>query len=84
MGAALWATAALSVFLVARIVPPGRSKNYLMELLVAIAAAAAFGLAATALDFGGWRDADWRAVVFVVLGTAAATGAQRALHLARD
>ena len=84
MGAALWATAALSVFLVARIVPFGRSNNYLMELLVAIAAAALFGLAATALDFGGWRDTDWRAVVFVLLGTAAATGAQRALHLARD
>ena len=84
MGAALWTTAALSVFAVARIIPPGRNKNYLMELLVAIAAAAAFGFAATALDFGGWRDTDWRAVVFVLLGTAAATGAQRALHLARS
>ena len=84
MGAALWATAALSVFLIARIVPPGRSKNYLMELVVAIAAAALCGLAATALDFGGWRDTDWRAVAFVLFGTAAATGAQRALHLARD
>ena len=84
MGAALWITSALSVFLVARIVPPGRNKNYLMELIVAIAAGAAFGLAATALDFGGWRDTDWRAIVFVLFGTAAATGAQRALHLARD
>jgi len=84
MGAALWVTSALSVFLVARIVPPGRNKNYLIELLVVVAAAGVFGLTATALDFGGWRDTDWRAVVFVLLGTAAATGAQRALHLARD
>ena len=80
----MWALSALSVFLVARIVPPGRSKNYLIELLVVIVAGAAFGFAATALDFGGWRDTDWRAVVFVLLGTAAATGAQRAVHLARD
>jgi hypothetical protein len=80
----LWITSALSVFLVARIIPPGRRKNYLTELLVAIAAGALLGFAATALDFGGWRDTDWRAVVFVLLGTAAATGAQRALHLARD
>jgi len=83
MGAALWATSALSVFLVARIVPPGRASNYLTELGVALAAALAFGVLATALDFGGWRDTDWRALVFVLLGTAAATGAQRALRLAR-
>ena len=83
MGAALWVASALSVFLVARIVPPGRASNYLTELGIAVAAAVAFGVLATALDFGGWRDTDWRAVVFVLFGTAAATGAQRALHLAR-
>ncbi len=83
MGAALWATSALSVFLVARIVPAGRAPNYLTEFGIALAAALAFGVLATALDFGGWRDTDWRALVFVLLGTAAATGAQRALRLAR-
>jgi uncharacterized protein YgfB (UPF0149 family) len=83
MGAALWVTSALSVFLVARIVPPGRASNYLIELAVAVTAALAFGVLATALDFGGWRDTDWRALVFVLLGTAAATGAQRALRLSR-
>ena len=80
----MWITAALSIFLVARIVPPGRTNNYLAELLVALLAGLAFGAAATALDFGGWRDTDWRAVLFVALGTAAATGAQRALHLVRS
>src|SRR5436190_15961670 len=54
MGAALWATAALSVFLTARIVPAGRNKNYLIELLVAIAAAAVFGLTAwRSISVGG-------------------------------
>jgi hypothetical protein len=84
MGAALWATSALSVFLIARIVPAGRDRGYLTELLVALATALIFGLAATALDFGGWRDPDWRAIAFVICGTAAATGAQRALRLARE
>jgi uncharacterized protein YgfB (UPF0149 family) len=83
MGVALWVTSALSVFLVARIVPTGRASNYLIELAVAVTAALAFGVLATALDFGGWRDTDWRALAFVLLGTAAATGAQRALRLAR-
>ena len=84
MGALLWVTSALVIFGIARIVPPGRSSNYLNELIIAVAAALAFGIAATALDFGGWRDTDWRAVVFVLLGTAMATGALRALHLARE
>ena len=84
MGAVLWVTSALSLFLIARIVPAGRTRSYLGELLVAIAAAIILGLLATALDFGGWRDADWRAVAFVMLGTAAATGTFRAFRLARD
>ena len=84
MGAALWVTSALSLFAVARSVPPGRSRNYLNELLISVAAALICGAAATALDFGGWREADWRALLFVLFGTAAAMGAQRALHLARN
>jgi hypothetical protein len=84
MGAAFWLASALSVFLVARIVPAGRNKNYLIELALTLAAAAACGLAATALDFGGWRESDWRAIVFVLLGTAFAVGAERAVQLARN
>ncbi len=84
MGAVIWLTSALSIFFVARIVPAGRLHNYLIELAVAFAAALIFGIIATAADFGGWRDADWRAVIFVLLGAAAAVGAQRALHLARN
>jgi len=84
MGAVLWITSALSLFLIARIVPAGRTRSYLSELLAAIAAAIVFGLLATALDFGGFRDLDWRAIAFVMLGAAAATGALRAFRLARD
>jgi len=84
MGAAIWLTSALSIFFVAKTVPPGRERNYLTELFVAIAAALVFGVIATALDFGGWRDTDWRAALFVLLGVTAATAAQRALRLARN
>jgi len=84
MGAAIWLASALSIFFVARIVPAGRARNYLTELFVAIGAALIFGVIATALDFGGWRDTDWRAALFVLLGVTAATGAQRALRLARN
>jgi uncharacterized membrane protein YeaQ/YmgE (transglycosylase-associated protein family) len=83
MGAALWAASALSLFFVARIVPAGRPSGVFGDLIAALLGALLFGLAATALDFGGWRDSDWRAVVFVVLGAAALIGAQRAVRLAR-
>jgi len=84
MGAAFWLASALSVFLVARIVPAGRGQNYLVELAACVAAAGACGLAATALDFGGWRESDWRAILFVLLGTTFVIGAKRAVHLARN
>jgi hypothetical protein len=84
MGAALWFASALSVFFVARIIPPGRPHNYLSELIIAVVTAVTFGVLATILDFGGWRDADWRASTFALLAASAAIGAHRALRLARE
>ncbi len=83
MGAISWFLSALAVFSIARIVPRGRPSNYLLELTVAILAALVFGATATALDFGGWRAADWRAAVFVLLGAASLLGGYRAMHLMR-
>jgi hypothetical protein len=37
----------------------------------------ALGVTATALDFGGWNEPDWRAGLFVFLGALAAAGAIR-------
>ena len=84
MGAAFWLASALSIFLVARIIPPGRHRIYLLELATALGAALACGLAATALDFGGWKELDWRAMLFVALGTAAFVGAERLVLFARN
>jgi uncharacterized membrane protein YeaQ/YmgE (transglycosylase-associated protein family) len=77
MGIAFWLVSAIVAFLVARIVPYARRKAWLPELLVAAAAATLLGVVATALDFGGWNEADWRAIVFVFCGALAATGVLR-------
>ncbi len=49
----------------------------------ALAAAIVCGVAATARDFGGWREPDWRAAVFALAGALAATGFCRAARLLR-
>ena len=83
MGAAGWFFSALAVFFIARIIPSGRRRDYLHELTIAVLAALIFGALATALDFGGWRAADWRAAVFVLLGASALVGAYRLVRLTR-
>lgn len=50
---------------------------------MALLASFGFGVAATALDFGGWNEADWRAALFAFFGAAAAAAAWRLANLAR-
>ena len=69
MGAAMWFAAGVASFLVARIVPLRRPKRWVLELVFTLATALALGVVATALDFGGWREPDWRAGVFTLLGS---------------
>ena len=80
MGAALWIAAGLGTFLVARTVPLRRTGPWLPELVVAILAAAAAGVIATALDFGGWNEPDWRSGLFALFVTAAALGFMRTVR----
>jgi hypothetical protein len=77
VGVALWLGCGVLAFLVARIIPPGRRRAWLAELLVALVTSALLGLVATALDFGGWRELDWRAGAFAFLGALAAAGLVR-------
>lgn len=81
MGAAVWVGSALSAFFVARIVPIGRRNGRAGELIAAVAAAVVLGLAATALDFGGWHEPEWRAALFTLFGSLTAIGASRAIRL---
>ncbi|HKO54415.1 MAG TPA: hypothetical protein VJ276_00975 [Thermoanaerobaculia bacterium] len=78
MGLALWLTAGVVTVLLARIVPLGRPGHALAEVMAGGMASLLAGLTATALDFGGWREPDWRAGLFVFFVAAAAVGLVRA------
>ena len=82
MGILLWLASGVVAGLIARIVPPGRRSGASVEIVIAIVAAAILGLIATQLDFGGWRELDWRAAAFACLGAFATLGAIRATMLA--
>ena len=74
MGIALWVVTSVAAFLLARMTPWRRRKAWGGELSVSIAAGLLLGAVATALDFGGWSEPDWRAGLFVFLGALAAAG----------
>jgi hypothetical protein len=78
VGVALWGIAGLAAWALARIIPPRGRSRALAELLFAVGAALLLGVVATALDFGGWNEPDWRAGLFTALGALAAIGAVRA------
>ena len=78
MGVALWLGGGLAAFLLARIIPLGRPAARTQELVFATVTAFVAGVAATAMDFGGWAEADWRAGVFAFLGALAVAGMIRA------
>jgi hypothetical protein len=68
-----------AAWIIARIVPHGRSP--VPEAIAAFVVANLAGLAATALDFGGWNEPDWRAGLFVFLSVAAALAIVRLIRL---
>ena len=82
-GIGLWILTGLVAFILARLIRPGRTSRWLFELLAALIVAATLGLVATALDFGGLREPDWRAAAFAFGGALAAVGLVRLMHLAR-
>ena len=78
MGIALWSAAGLAAFALARALPPAHARRaWVAELVAALATALLLGLAATALDFGGWRELEWRAALFTFFGAMAAVGLVR-------
>lgn len=77
MGIAVWLASGGLAVILARIVPAGRPPSPAWEILTALGASLAAGLAATALDFGGWAESDWRARLFAFFAAAAAVGGTR-------
>jgi hypothetical protein len=82
MGVVLWIGSAVLAWAVARIIPSGRV-HWAAELTLGVAAACLLGLVATALDFGGWAEIDWRAGLFTLLGALAALGCLRSVTIFR-
>ena len=81
MGIALWLGCATVVFFIARRLAYARPARWTGELVTALIGALAMGVIATALDFGGWNEPDWRAGLFVFCATAAVIGALRIVLL---
>jgi fluoride ion exporter CrcB/FEX len=77
VGIVLWLVSAIIAFFLARMLPWLRPRRWIGEFLVTVVAALLLGVLATALDFGGWRELDWRAGLFAGLGTLAVLGAFR-------
>jgi hypothetical protein len=77
MGIALWMTCAVAVFVAIRNVRFGRPVGWIVELFTVVISALLLGGLTTALDFGGWKELDWRAALFVLLGCFAMTGVLR-------
>jgi uncharacterized membrane protein SirB2 len=80
VGIVSWVISGIAAFLVARIIPLLRQTQWIAELVTAIVSALLAGLAATALDFGGWRELDWRAAAFAFCVALAAAGVVRAVR----
>lgn len=83
MGIALWTAGGVLALVAARLIPHARPDGFVVEALVAIIGAISLGLVATWLDFGGWREMDWRAAVFAACGAMALVGLVRLGGLAR-
>ncbi|HUP61642.1 MAG TPA: hypothetical protein VNA69_14625 [Thermoanaerobaculia bacterium] len=84
MGITLWLASGVFAFLLARIVPLARRPRWLPELALGILVAFLLGVLATALDFGGWAELDWRAAAFSGCGSFAAIGMLRAVQSAQS
>lgn len=83
MGITLWLVSSAAAVLIARMAPWRRKSRWIGELSVSVPGALAFGVLATALDFGGWKEPDWRAAVFALLGALIAIGVLRLFTRAR-
>ena len=70
MGLLMWCVAGVAAAAIGRLAAPGRRQGWALEVFAATVTAVVFGMAATALDFGGWKEPDWRAGLFAAAGAA--------------
>ena len=77
----MWLFAGAAAAAVGRLLRPGRPQSWWGEALMAPVVSVLAGLLATLLDFGGWREPDWRAGLFSFLAAFAALGIVRLIRL---
>jgi peptidoglycan/LPS O-acetylase OafA/YrhL len=82
MGIVIWLMAGALAFGAGMLMKSGFALRWPVELAIALAAAAVFGLIATAFDFGGWNEPEWRAAVFCFFGAGAVLAVARLARLA--
>lgn len=76
MGLLSWIIAGAVTFVLTRFIET-RRRSWLAELTTSVITALAAGLAATAMDFGGWAVADGRAFAFAGLVSLLSVGVLR-------
>jgi hypothetical protein len=79
VGINVWLAAGGAAWILARFVPAGKAPE--AEAIATFVMANLAGVAATALDFGGWKEPDWRAGLFVFFCVAAALAIVRLVRL---
>ncbi|HEY5611692.1 MAG TPA: hypothetical protein VIL97_10815 [Thermoanaerobaculia bacterium] len=77
MGPVTWLAAGIAAFLLGRRIERARPDASRSELIVALIASLLAGIAATALDFGGWNEVEWRVALFAALIASAAIAISR-------
>lgn len=82
MGLVIWAAAGIAAFGGARTLKSGGAMAWPVELIAAIVSSVAFGLLATAFDFGGWKELEWRAAAFALAGASLTLAIVRFARLA--
>lgn len=84
MGLLTWLAGSLAAFLAGRLIPLGRNTKWRGEALAAALGGILGGVAATALDFGGWKEPDLLAATFAALLGFAAVAIQRMIFRDSD
>ena len=82
MGFLMWGIAGGAAAAAARLVA-FRRPPWFFEVVAGVLSGCIFGIAATVLDFGGWREPDWRAGLFALFGALAVIGLLRLVRMIR-
>lgn len=82
MGFLMWVLAGGAAAAAARLIAV-RRPPWFYEVILGVLSGCIFGIVSTALDFGGWKEPDWRAGLFALFGALAIIGLLRLVRMIR-